>query len=493
MRVARSIFKGILVALLLCSYAQLHGKAKSADTLRITLFFNDSDTRVDRQLRDNGLRMREFEDKFNLLKAPQGKRKCITVRISPSPGLDNATGGKLMGELVYDIDLWLNTYLKCNAEDISHDYAGVDWSHIAGLIRIDKDWGIDALEIIENTPEFALADGILTEPRREQLMESHDGAAWRWLSEFVFPDMRTATITAYVGTATNAAEAPAKGQEEEAVSGQEPTTLASEKTVSEPVSTTMVAEETVAEPEPTVVATQTTATAPEQATDLIATPKSEAPVTATEAPTAAKKAPATTSKRARKKATTTTTRTATSDNRKWPLALRTNLLLPALNVGVEVPLGNRWSVAADWYYPWIFRNPDHKNCFQALALGLEGRIWLGSKHSGGIQNRPYRLTGHSIGLFAMGGLYDVEWQYKGYQGEFATIGIDYLYALRLKNDFRLEFSIGFGQFYSEARPYEVLTPGGYGYREKDAIRAIPFYGPVKGTASLVIPIKFGKK
>ena len=122
MRVARSIFKGIVIALLLCSYTQLHGKTKPADTLRITLYFNESDTRVDRQYHENGLRMREFEDKFKLMKAPQGKRKYVTVRISPSPELDNATGGRLAGERVYDIDLWLNTRLKCDSEDINHEY-----------------------------------------------------------------------------------------------------------------------------------------------------------------------------------------------------------------------------------------------------------------------------------------------------------------------------------------------------------------------------------
>lgn len=31
------------------------------------------------------------------------------------------------------------------------------------------------------------------------------------------------------------------------------------------------------------------------------------------------------------------------------VALRTNLLLPLLNFGVEVPIGNRWSVGADYY------------------------------------------------------------------------------------------------------------------------------------------------
>ena len=37
------------------------------------------------------------------------------------------------------------------------------------------------------------------------------------------------------------------------------------------------------------------------------------------------------------------------------IALRSNLLLPLMNVGVQVPLGNRFSIGADWYYPFIRR------------------------------------------------------------------------------------------------------------------------------------------
>ena len=53
--------------------------------------------------------------------------------------------------------------------------------------------------------------------------------------------------------------------------------------------------------------------------------------------------------------------------------VRTNFLVPLLNLGVEVPIGNRWSVAADYYFPWFFREESHERCFQVLAWNLEGR------------------------------------------------------------------------------------------------------------------------
>lgn len=175
----------------------------------------------------------------------------------------------------------------------------------------------------------------------------------------------------------------------------------------------------------------------------------------------------------------------------WP---RMNLLLPCLNIGLELPLGNRWSVAADWYYPWAFRNASHKNCFQALGLNVEGRYWFGRKHSAGEANRRYRLQGHSIGLFAMSGYYDVERHYRGDQGDYVLGGIDYLYAKPLcRGRVHLEFSLGVGYFYSKATQYEVFERGGRAYRDKNFRKIYEYFGPLKAAISLVVPLRVTRK
>ncbi len=174
----------------------------------------------------------------------------------------------------------------------------------------------------------------------------------------------------------------------------------------------------------------------------------------------------------------------------WPMALRTNLLLPLLNIGVEVPLGNRWSVAADWYYLWMFRRSSNKNCFQIDGLAIEGRYWLGNRHTNNPVNRAYRLQGHSLGLFAMGGRYDLEHYYKGHQGEYILGGIDYLYAKPIfKGKMHLELSFGVGFFYTRATRYEVHTRGGLGYRD-DYRKNVHYFGPLRASVALVMPLRF---
>ena len=177
--------------------------------------------------------------------------------------------------------------------------------------------------------------------------------------------------------------------------------------------------------------------------------------------------------------------------RPYGLSLRTNLLLPLLNVGLELPIGNRWSVAADVYYPWLFRSDDHKNCLQAAAVSAEGRYWLGKRHRDGAENRIYRLQGHSIGAFGAVGKYDFEHNYKGDQGEFWVAGIDYLYAVPVcKGRMHIELSVAVGYFQAKAYSYHVYEqPGGKGYYDDRNFRKVMRYaGPVKATVALVIPL-----
>lgn len=165
-------------------------------------------------------------------------------------------------------------------------------------------------------------------------------------------------------------------------------------------------------------------------------------------------------------------------------AMRTNLLVPLLNFGAEVPLGNNWSIGADYYFPWMKRNSHNKECFQLLGWSLEGRYWFGKDRT-----EADRLKGHSLGLSTMIGYYDFERNYAGQQGEFANISIDYLFALPLcKDRISLEFTAGIGYFLTMGRPYDVFHDGGKAYR-KGYSKRDHWIGPNKIGVSLVVPIK----
>ena len=172
------------------------------------------------------------------------------------------------------------------------------------------------------------------------------------------------------------------------------------------------------------------------------------------------------------------------DIRKPVVAVRSNLLVPALNVGVEVPIGTNWSVGADYYYPWVWPKRDNKECFELLAWGIEGRYWFG-------KNRTVfdRLQGHSIGVYGYMGYYDFERNFHGHQGEFLNVGLDYTYSMAVgkKKSVHFEFSLGVGYIYSQARKYTVIEANGPLISDK-ITKTIGFFGPTKANISLVVPI-----
>lgn len=169
---------------------------------------------------------------------------------------------------------------------------------------------------------------------------------------------------------------------------------------------------------------------------------------------------------------------------KRPLfALKTNLLFDAAlmpNIEIEVPVNKRWSLNGELMFPWWLLDGD-RYCMQILAGGLEGRYWLGSH-----RNRENRkiLTGHFLGLYAGGGKYDLQWQEKGYQGEFfIAAGISYGYAVSIAKHFRLEFNLGIGllrtnyEFYHARDNYQTLLWQNSG--------TYTWFGPTKAKISLV--------
>ena len=163
---------------------------------------------------------------------------------------------------------------------------------------------------------------------------------------------------------------------------------------------------------------------------------------------------------------------------KTVLAIKNNLLYDlvlAPNLEIEIPIGKRWSLNTEYKCPW-WLNSKHEFCYQLLSGGVEGRCWLGNRRE------RNRLTGHFLGLYAEGGIYDFQFHGDGYQGKYyGAAGVTYGYAKQLAPHFSLEFSLGVGYLtteYKKYTPYEgdiVWTNSGRYH----------FIGPTKAKVSLV--------
>ncbi|MCD7923333.1 MAG: DUF3575 domain-containing protein [Bacteroides sp.] len=162
------------------------------------------------------------------------------------------------------------------------------------------------------------------------------------------------------------------------------------------------------------------------------------------------------------------------------LALKTNLLFDAAlmpNIELEVPIGKRWSVNGEYIFPWWLIDGD-KYALQILMGGLEGRYWLGNRKNYEI------LTGHSLGLYAGCGKYDLQWKKNGYQGEFfIAAGISYGWATRIARNLHLELNIGIGVLRTDYRHYHARD--NYQTLIWEENGKYTWFGPTKAKISLV--------
>lgn len=140
---------------------------------------------------------------------------------------------------------------------------------------------------------------------------------------------------------------------------------------------------------------------------------------------------------------------------KYPIfAASTNLLYDALitpNFALELPLGNKWSVYAEYAFPWWVTKGNDR-AWEMLKWDLGVRRWLSPMNP----NDPMDiLRGHFVGLDLSAGYYDVEPHHKGWQGEFQLVGLEYGYAWKWGDNWRLDAFIGAGWMGTHYRYYEA--------------------------------------
>jgi hypothetical protein len=116
---------------------------------------------------------------------------------------------------------------------------------------------------------------------------------------------------------------------------------------------------------------------------------------------------------------------------------------------VEAPLGEHFSLGAEFMYGWWLRR-NWSFCWQLEAAALEGRYWF----------RPlmtrHRTGGWFAGLFVQAGFYDFQLERTaGVQGEFVLAGLSGGYLLPLGGAWSLEFSLGLGYLVTDYRRYTV--------------------------------------
>lgn len=136
-------------------------------------------------------------------------------------------------------------------------------------------------------------------------------------------------------------------------------------------------------------------------------------------------------------------------------AVKTNLLYDAVllpDLAFEFSLGRRWSVEIGGQWSW-WNTKAPKHYYHRIQMaGIELRKWLGHR-----DRTP--LTGHFIGLYGMGGTYDIKFGNKGSLSDWSySCGLTYGYATPVGRRLNLEFSLGIGYLGGEYKKYTYYGP-----------------------------------
>ena len=431
----------VSVSLFVFSATMAAGWPAVTDTLSSRIHFKTGSAVIDRGYRDNGQVMDRFVAGVNAIaRDPEVVIHAILVETGASPEGGLQYNERLALDRAKAVRSWLLESLPLNASQVKAYSVGADWEGLWHAVWDSScPWRKEVLDIISATKvRTSPTDDAKSECQR-RLKALDGGKAWAWMLENLFPDLRAGAGTLHC--------------------------IVSRPGVSVKDTVVVVHE--------------------------YEGPDAEWYLTA-----------------AALRATDASTKNVKEYLRKKPkgyrrdslwrdpvVAIRTNLLMPAMNVGVEVPIGNRWSVAADWYSPWLWRQwgnriyTPQKYCFEGLGGFVEGRYWFGNNHLSYDSCRKYRLSGHSLGLIVGAGYYDYQWDWIGRQGEYFAIGVGYMYALPLgkRGGIRLEFEVAAGYMNTSWRGYQVHEAGGHLIGNYDD-RAWQGFVPMKAGVNLVVPI-----
>ena len=168
------------------------------------------------------------------------------------------------------------------------------------------------------------------------------------------------------------------------------------------------------------------------------------------------------------------------------IAVKTNFLYDfgaTPNISVEIPLGKKWSIAAEYTFPWWVWK-DNSRAWQILYWDMSARRWLGNRDKKDV------LSGWFVGLTGGAGYYDIEphrsLPHRGWQGWFWTGSLEGGYAFWLNDRWSMEFSVAAGYLGTDYSKYKGVMGDEHLVWQHDSHRH--YFGPTKANASIVYHI-----
>lgn len=427
-----------IIALVLAGCCSLPIFGSELDTVSCAsqrVLFSQSHSTINPELSDNAAVLESLTSQLRQL-SKTGQLLRVDIQAGASPEGPAELNRNLSVARAHALRTYLLKQDGLDAALVSVTPLGVDWRGLRDMVAAS---GMGAkhevLNILDNTPVWIYAKGRIVDGRKKQLMNLNGGRTWNYMLRWLFPTLRNScAVYVYTKPAAPAEKAAAvvdNNIEKSKDTAVQPTAPEAVNVVAEKVDPDTVFDDT----------TQYTVPAPVDSVTLL------------------------------------------PQRRQWMLGLRTNLLYDALlvpNVGVEVPVGQHWALAANWMYGWWHNDPRHYY-WRIYGGEVGARYYMGQR----------RLTGHHLGLYAGIFTYDFELGGDGIMGGLpggtlwdrynVQATAEYGYSLALTRRLNLDFTLGLGYIHGEYRRYEPID----GYYVWKSTHRLRYFGPTKAEISLV--------
>lgn len=401
---------------------ELYAAELSPKSITLQILFNSGQSQIEWHIANNLENAERFFTQLDSLsKIPSIKlQRKVFITSSASPEGSTLLNAQLSLIRARSAEALFLRNAPEKAEIITNSI-GEDWQMLAELLKETKlDPTGRAVSIIENTPTYIIKGRKIVGGRKQSVMNLQGGKVWWILFDKLFPMLRRATITVRYTQDQPLPEVASPAPTPLAEVQQSGERAAEIPALQEKLIESNIGNKISIEPQP----------------------------------------------------------------RKPLFALKTNLLFDAatlVNLGVEIPIGSRYSIGADFYFPW-WQSRKNDITIQMLAGTVEGRYWFGKR----AERLP--MTGLFAGVFAGGGYFDFQLgklsDTKGVQGDiFFMGGLSAGYAHTISNRLRMEYSLGLGYMQCEYRKYETAKDTRFG-----DIKVFPYPWEVKRT-SVLFPLK----
>ena len=333
----------------------LSAQNPSSDTVGVTVYFRQGHSTLEPSFRDNGRRLDTFFQQVAELRRDTMRRvHSVRIMAFSSPEGSSDCNSRLSERRAFRLADLLHRSTDLPDSLFEIVARGVNWEGLTDLVDTsDMPYRDEVLNILRNTPEWVVRNGVVVDGRKRRLGMLHGGRAWQYMYEHFFPKLRGSDVRVVYRITP----------------------------LPEPV-----VQQTPA-PDSSIVATgPDEATPTEGGTDTVGDAVRDTVILDSAYPVGSGVA-------------------GSTSRTPFYMALKTNLLYDAAlvpNIGAEFYAGRGWSVGINWMYAWWNSNRQH-NYWRIYGGDLSVRKYFGRRAA----EKP--LTGHHLGLCGQLFTYDLRY------------------------------------------------------------------------------------